>query len=213
MELSRRQVLVGGGRALALTAAAYASWHVVADQPKLKLVEIDRRNASSNIEYRLIFTARSSGTTIEFPGHAYMMTGEYDNVQKVCRFDKTKVMGFYPAKEASTLKTFFGFPVPGEVGTNLKKDLDQELITHRLDLITAQNGYDAAVAAAKNFVRQNPYQLGATDCVALAAAMLVGVEKATRGADGKLMIPDKEKFQTPKDYLTQVLTLNGLKVP
>lgn len=210
MDITRRKFMLAGAGGLAVAAGVGLPLRSVA--APVKIIEINRRNASSNIEYRLIFTARSSGKTIEFPGHAYMMTGEYDHKDKLCRFDKAKILGFYPAPEASTVKTMFAFPVPGEVRADLKLELDKELITHRIDVMTAQNGYDAAAAVARNYAKQNPYQLGQTDCVSLVSAILAAVEKATQGADGKLLVPDKQKFQTPKDYLTQLMIANGQRL-
>ncbi len=203
--ISRRESL----KTLLLTGSAVLITRQIYSEETLKYAVVDRRNASSPIEYRLIVTARKSGETVTFPGHAFLLAGEYDLVQKVCRFDNKKIFGFYPAEDSSKIKTMFAFPVPGVVRGKLESDLNQHLITQRLDIQVAQNGYDAAAGVAQIYAKQNPYEIGKTDCVAFTQTMLNAVLKATDGAPGKLTVPTKNNYQTPEAYLTELLKANG----
>jgi len=207
--VSRRRFLLVS----AATATAFSLPALADDAPPIKQKQIDRHNAASDIEYRLVFIARASGAAVTFPGHAFLLVGEYDNVQNVCRFDKNEILGFYPAEDAGELKTWFAFPVPGEVKAKLDLDLDQKQITHRLDIITAQNGYDAAVTAAHAFNSNNQYQLGRTECVKLVEQLLLAVKTATDGAHDDLKVPSKNDSQFPENYLAQLLKANGMDVP
>jgi len=204
--VSRREFIV----TCAVAAASQIPNEVRADGQDLRCKKIDRRNSSSPVEYLLMFTARVSGTVVEWPGHAYMMVGEYDVRDKVCRFDGDKTLGFYPADDASVIKTYLAKPVPAKVGADLKKELNQKLITHRLDILVAEDGYAAATKAAAKYLKDKPYQAGETDCVGLMEEVLNALLQATEGAKDKLSVPDKARNELPKTYLDKVLKANGL---
>src|SRR5688572_16068463 len=61
---------------------------------------IDLRKVSEGIEYRMVVFARKSGQTLAFPGHTYILVGEYDHEAGVCRFDNQNIYGLYPRSTA-----------------------------------------------------------------------------------------------------------------
>lgn len=152
---------------------------LAAESDKATVKKIDRRNASSENRYFLVFCARGGSLT----GHAFVVVGKEDAQAQRSTQD---AFGLYPKSGVGVLGT-----VPGEIVNEATKG-SLAKVTDRLIVEVSVGHHERTEKIRRKWVDKGEYRLVLEDCVSFVEeiAKSIGLRTPSRlGPDGKGLMP------------------------